>query len=316
MVGVSKNRGTSSNSSSLDSGGRNVFNPFSEVVDDCTDAALVEQTRQGDRAALEKLVLRHQAWIYNIAVRMVFDPHDAEEVTQEVLVKVITRLSTFKGESQFRTWLYRIAANHVLNMKRRSGESQATSFADYGAAINSTPDADLPDPKSVPVEVPLLVEEAKNSCTMGMLLCLDRKQRLIFTLGEILGASDTVAAEVLEMTADNFRQCLARARRDLSSFMNNQCGLVNTNNPCRCPKKTRGFIEHGHVDPNHLLFAAEHVERVRDVAGEAVREIEDLVEQQHTGIFRDHPFLRPADEIAWLRRMLQREDVRGALHLN
>lgn len=294
-----------------------MFNPFSEVTgDDDSDAVLVELAKNGDRASLEKLVLRHQAWIYNIAVRMVFDPHDAEEVTQEVLVKVITKLSTFKGESQFRTWLYRIATNHVLNMKRRSAESQATTFADYGAAINSTPDADLPDPHSVPVEVPILVEEAKNSCTMGMLLCLDRKQRLIFTLGEIMGASDTVGGEVLEMTADNFRQCLARARRDLTSFMNNQCGLVNTSNPCRCPKKTRGFIERGHVDPHRLMFAAKHVERVRDVAGEAVREIEDLVEQQHADIYREHPFLQPADEIAGLRRMLQRDDVRGALHLN
>jgi RNA polymerase sigma factor (sigma-70 family) len=294
-----------------------VFNPFGEIVEDhSSDAALVEQAKNGDRSALEKLVLRHQAWIYNIAVRMVFDPHDAEELTQEVLVKVITKLSTFKGESKFRTWLYRIAANHVLNMKRRSAETKVTTFADYGAAIDSTPDADLPDPKSVPVSLPILVEEAKNSCTMGMLLCLDRKQRLIFTLGEILGASDTVGGEVLEMTADNFRQCLARARRDLHSFMNNQCGLVNTSNPCRCPKKTRGFIEHGHVDPRRLLFVPERIERVRDVAGETVREIEDLVEQQHAAIYREHPFLRPADEIHWLRRMLQREDVRGALHLN
>jgi RNA polymerase sigma factor (sigma-70 family) len=293
-----------------------MLNPFREIVDDSLDAALVEHAKNGDRAALEKLVLRHQAWIYNIAVRMVFDPQDAEDVTQEVLVKFVTKLSTFKGESKFRTWLYRIAANHDLNMKRRSAETKVTTFAAYGAAIDSTPDADLPDPKSVPVEVSILVEEAKNSCTMGMLLCLDRKQRLIFTLGEVLGASDTVGGEVLEMTADNFRQCLARARRDLTSFMNNQCGLVNTNNPCRCPKKTRGFIEHGHVDPSRLLFAAEHVKRVRDVAGEAVREIEDLVEQQHADIYREHPFLQPADEIAWLRRMLQREDVRGALHLN
>src|SRR6266446_1386131 len=97
-----------------------MFNPFTEVAaDDQTDAELVEQAKNGDRAALEKLVLRHQAWIYNIAVRMVFQPQDAEEVTQEVLVKVITQLSTFKVESKFRTWLYRIVANHVLNMKRR-----------------------------------------------------------------------------------------------------------------------------------------------------------------------------------------------------
>lgn len=294
-----------------------MFNPFSETAEDhLSDAALVEQARHGDRAALEQLVLRHQAWIYNIAVRMVFDPHDAEEVTQEVLVKAITKLSTFKGESKFRTWLYRIAANHVLNMKRRSAETKVTTFADYGAAIESTPDLDLPDPNSVPVAVPILVEEAKHTCTMGMLMCLDRQQRLIFTLGEILGASDTVGSEVLEMTADNFRQCLARARRDLTRFMNGQCGLVNTNNPCRCPKKTRGFIQLGHVDPHRLLFVPEHLVSVRDVAGRTSREIDSLVEQQHADIYRDHPFLQPADEIDWLRRILQRTDVRGALHLN
>src|SRR5438034_9266882 len=175
-----------------------MFNPFAEVAEGCpADAELVEQARNGDRAALEKLVLRHQAWVYNIAVRMVFQPQDAEEVTQEVLVKVITKLSTFKGESSFRTWLYRIAANHVLNMKRRGGETHVTTVADYGAAIDRTPDLDLPDPGSVPVDLPVLVEEAKNGCTMGMLLCLDRKQRLIFTLGQIPGASDTVGGEVL-----------------------------------------------------------------------------------------------------------------------
>jgi RNA polymerase sigma factor (sigma-70 family) len=293
-----------------------VFNPFAEVAEGgSVDSELVERAKNGDRCALEKLILRHQAWVYNIAVRMVFRPQDAEEVTQEVLVKVITKLSTFKGESTFRTWLYRIAANHVLNMKRRWAETRTTTFADYGAAIAGTPDLDLPDPNSVAVEVPLLVEEAKNACTMGMLLCLDRKQRLILTLGAILGASDTVGAEVLEMTADNFRQCLARARRDLHSFMNNQCGLVNKNNPCRCPKKTRGFIEAGHVDPRNLMFVPQHVERVRDVAPETVREIEDVVERQHAVIYRDHPFLRPPDQVNWLRRMLDRPDVRTALHL-
>src|SRR5713226_7858148 len=294
-----------------------MFNPFTEIAEnDPADAALVEQAKNGDRAALEKLVLQHQAWIYNIAVRMVFQPHDAEEVTQEVLVKVITKLSTFKGESKFRTWLYRITANHVLNMKRRSAEAQELTFARYGAAIENTPDLELPDPKTVPVDAPLLIEEAKNGCTMGMLLCLDRKQRLIFTLGAILGAGDTVGGEVLELTTDNFRQCLARARRDLHSFMNNQCGLVNRSNPCRCPKKTRGFIEDGHVDPHHLLFVPEHVERVREVASETVREIDDVVEQQHADIFRDHPFLQPTDQTDWLRRMLASPPVREALHLN
>jgi len=294
-----------------------MFNPFTEDSGgEDADVVLVEKVRSGDREALERLVQRHQAWIYNIAVRMVFQPQDAEEVTQEVLVKVITRLGSFRGESRFRTWLYRIVANHVLNMRRRDAEAVAPTFAAYGAALDGTPDLDLPDPKSVPVDLPLLVEEAKVSCTMGMLLCLDRKQRLVFTLGEILGASDAVGGEVLELTPDNFRQSLSRARRDLYQFMNGQCGLVNEDNPCRCPKKTRGFIQAGHVDPLGLRFVPEHIERIRDVAAERFREIDDAVAARHAAIYRDHPFLRPSDQVAWFRGLLERAEVRAALNLN
>ncbi|MDY3561776.1 RNA polymerase sigma factor [Gemmata sp. JC673] len=294
-----------------------MFNPFSEVVDgDSADGELVERARSGDRAALEQLVRRHQAWVYNIAVRMVFRPQDAEEVTQEVLVKAVTRLSTFQGGSRFRTWLYRIAANHVLNMKRRGGELRPQTFASYAAAVNDTPDQDLPDPKSVPVDVPLLVEEAKLTCTTGMLLCLDRKQRLVFTLGEILGVADSVGADVLEMSADNFRQCLARARRDLYQFMHGQCGLVNADNPCRCPKKTKGFIAGGHVDPDRLLFVPLHARRIKEAAADTVREVESVLDRQYADIYRGHPFLEPPDQAEWLRRVLDRPDVRTALHLD
>jgi len=292
-----------------------VFNPFTEVVDESDDLALVESARGGSLEALEKLVLRHQAWIYNIAVRMVFHPQDAEEVTQEVLVKAVTRLGAFRGDSAFRTWLYRITANHVLNIKRRGGELRPQTFASYAAAINDTPDLDLPDPKSVPVDVPLLVEEAKVGCTTGMLLCLDRRQRLVFTLGEIFGVGDAVGGEVLEMSADNFRQCLARARRDLYRFMHGQCGLVNAANPCRCPKKTRGFIAGGHVDPDHLLFVPLHVRRVKDAAADTVREIGDVLDREYAAVFREHPFLEPSDQVGWVRRMLARPDIRTALCL-
>ena len=293
-----------------------MHNPFAETVDESTDAQLIEQAKGGSRDALERLVLRHQAWIYNIALRMVFHSQDAEEVTQEVLIKAITHLSTFQGESRFRTWLYRIAANHVLNMKRRGAESEQQTFSGYASAINDTPDLDLPDPKTVSVDLPLLVEEAKISCTSGMLLCLDRKQRLIFTLGEIFGVSDSVGSEILEMTPDNFRQTLSRARRDLYQFMNNQCGLINSSNPCRCHKKTRGFIDAGHVDPNRLQFLPSHVRRIQDIVAETVHQIEDVWDHQYAALFREHPFLEPKDQIHWLRQILDQRDFRNVLHLN
>jgi hypothetical protein len=98
--------------------------------------------------------------------------------------------------------------------------------------------------------------------------------------------------------------------------MNNQCGLVNTNNPCRCPKKTKGFINDGHVDPDHLLFVPLHVRRIREAAGDTVREIEDVLDGRFAAIYRDHPFLPPSDQTNWLRRILDRPEVRTALHLD
>ena len=81
---------------------------------------------------------------------MVYFPADAEDATQEILIKLLTQLSTFQGRSSFRTWLYRIACNHVLNMKRGRGEQQPLSFSDYSRGLGGTPDMDLPEPASVP----------------------------------------------------------------------------------------------------------------------------------------------------------------------
>jgi RNA polymerase sigma factor (sigma-70 family) len=292
------------------------FNPFTETQNDSTDEDLVAQAQAGSRDAIEKLILRHQAWIYNIAVRMVFQPADAEEVTQEVLIKAITHLSTFRRQSRFRTWLYRITANHVLNMQRRGGESAIQTFASYGDAINGTPDGDLPDASAVPVDVPLLVEEAKVACTTGMLLCLDRRQRLVFMLGEIFGVSDTLGGEILDISSDNFRQLLSRARHDLYQFMTSQCGLVRPENPCRCAKKTRGFIADGHVDPHRLQFASLHVRRVEEAAPESVRTLDDAFGRQYPQVFREHAFHQSPDPAKWFRELLDRPEFRAALRLS
>src|SRR5437667_4253273 len=152
--------------------------------------ALVAHARSGERQAIEALVGRHQAWIYNIAVRMLYHPQDAEDATQEIWVKALTGLASFEGRSSFRTWLYRIVVNHVLNIKRGRLEPRAMSFGCYAHGLERTPDLDLPDPSSVPVDLRLLVDEARLSCTSGMLLCLDREQRLVYILGEIFEVAD------------------------------------------------------------------------------------------------------------------------------
>jgi hypothetical protein len=182
------------------------------------------------------------------------------------------------------------------------------SFNCYAHALDSTPDLDLPDPRSVPVDLRLLVDEARLSCTSGMLLCLDREQRLIYILGEILEVTDAVGAELLEISRENFRQRLVRARRDLHSFMNDRCGLVNRSNPCRCAKKTRGFMQAGYVDPESLLFARERVEQVHEVA-RARAEALTTLDAQYAAVFRRHPFYQPRDLVPALRRLLAGPDI-------
>ena len=281
-----------------------IVNPLAESpATDPEDRALVLRAKSGDRAALEGLVARHQAWIYNIAVRMLYHPQDAEDATQEILVKVLTALASYEGRSSFRTWLYRIVVNHVLNAKRGRLEPTAMSFSCYAHGLDRTPDLELPDQSSVPADLRLLVDEARLSCTSGMLLCLDREQRLIYILGEIFEVTDAVGAELLEISRENYRQRLARARRDLHNFMNDRCGLVNRANPCRCAKKTRGFMQAGWVDPESLLFARERIEQVREVV-RTKAEVLTTLDAQYAEVFRQHPFHPARDLVPALRQLL------------
>jgi RNA polymerase sigma factor (sigma-70 family) len=280
-------------------------NPFAQTATESNgpgDEELVSKAQAGDEVALEKLVRRHQPWVFNIAIRMMWRRDLAEDATQEILIKIVTKLSTFRGQSQFRTWLYRIAVNHLLNVRKTEMEERMT-FTDMGRSLDATPNLDLPDPQAVPVELPLLVEETRLTCMNAMLLCLDRRQRLVFILGEIFGVSSEVGAEAMEVLPDNFRQLLSRARRDLYQFMSDKCGLVNAANPCRCAKKTRGFMQAGYVDPDRLQFTKGRLASVGDIAPHRLNELESL-DRKHAELFREHAFLAPADLAAKLRELI------------
>src|SRR5205809_7295065 len=146
-------------------------NPLADSAPtDPEDHLLVTRARSGEREALETLVGRHQTWIYNIALRMLSHPQDAQDATQEILIKALTTLSSFEGRSSFRTWLYRIVVNHVLNMKRGRLEPETLTFGCYAHGLDNTPDLDPPDEASVPVDVRQAVDEARRRRNAGMML--------------------------------------------------------------------------------------------------------------------------------------------------
>jgi len=284
---------------------------------DNSDSELVSYAVKGNKDALEKLIKKHQDYIYNIALRMVFYPDEAKDVTQEVLIKIITKLSSFEGRSSFRTWAYRIVVNHVLNIKKSIGESNhADNFVKYAQNIDNCPDGDFPDNKSYSVDSKILVEEVKISCMFGMLLCLDREQRLVYTLGSLLGVSDALGSEIMEISKDNFRQKLSRARRDLLNFMFNKCGLINKNNPCRCSKKTKFLIDVGYVNPDNLRFTRSVYFKMDKIAEERVDELSDILDKDCNELFRTHPFQQSPDFVDSMRKILQSEKFNNIFTVN
>src|SRR3990172_9463348 len=287
-----------------------MVNPFIEKYKtDTTDAEFITSALNGDQPSLEKLIYRHQAWIYNIALRMVFYPQEAEDVTQEVLIKIITKLSTFRGDSSFRTWAYRIVVNNVLNMKKSLGERKhADNFTSYWQAIENTPDHELPHQEAYTVEMSTLVNEVKVSCMSGMLLCLDREQRLVYILGVIFQVSDKIASEILDITRDNYRQKLSRARKHMFNFMHDKCGLMNKNNPCSCEKKTKALIDCGYVNPQKILFNISYVHSVESVVEKKVERLNEVFDEHVGVLFRENPFQDPPDFVIALRKILEQKE--------
>jgi RNA polymerase sigma factor (sigma-70 family) len=270
-----------------------------------SDEELVARARGGDMEALDLLVRRHQAWVFNLALRMMWRREAAEDATQEILIKAVTKLGGFEGRSAFRTWLHRIAVNHLLNVRKSEMERSEMTFANMGASLDGVPDEELPDQRTAGVEEAVLLEEAKLGCITAMLMCLDRRQRLAFILGEVFGESSEAGAAALEVSAENFRQLLSRARRDLYQFMNEKCGLVNLANPCRCARKARGFMRNGWLDPRNLQFSKDRIDSVRGVAAERLEELRGM-DREHAELYRAQPFLAGPDLAGKLRGLLAR----------
>jgi RNA polymerase sigma factor (sigma-70 family) len=240
-------------------------------------------------------------------VRMLYHHADAEDATQEILIKALTALPSFRGESKFSTWLYRIAVNHILNVKKAkwAASDAVCSFEQAAAGLQRVPDLDPPDPTTVPVPFEILVEEVKVTCIMGTLLCLDGRQRLVFILGVVFGVSDEVGAQIVGVTPVNFRQILARARRDLYEYLRGNCSLIEPGSSCQCARKTRAYVQGGFVDPQSLRFTSGHLRRVRDVVDERSHELSEAYMKVADDVYRNHPFYEPAEQVERLRRVLK-----------
>ncbi len=216
-------------------------------------SAMIDLAVAGDSRALEALIGRVQDFVFNLSLRMLGDVADAEDAAQEILIRMMTNLSAFRKESSFTTWVYRIAVNYLIDCKKHKFAARPLTFAFYGQDI-AAGGMDATDEMLEGMAREALSQELKMSCTNVMLQCFDPEDRCIFILGTMFRVDSRIAGELLDITPENYRQRLSRARRKMAGFLSEYCGLTETG-MCDCGKRVGHAIRQGRLRPGQPEYA-------------------------------------------------------------
>jgi len=283
---------------------------------------VIQSATNGDLAAIDTLLVTIQPGIFNLAVRMLGNREDAADSTQEILLKVVTHLGGFRGESAFTTWVFQIARNHLLTASTRSREHPEISLESIeehlGAGLRFA--ATLDDPHgmehSLTPEDKLEARQIALSCTQNMLMALNREQRLAYLLDIVFGLSSDDAANVLGIKAATYRQRLARARTILEEFVRCSCGLANPEAACQCERQLPGIRHIQSAEPNSKSVSL--IATSRGEQEESERNFNTLVRMSDAAaLFRSHPTYRAPDSmISAVRAVLRIEGYwsDGSIH--
>ncbi|MCP1604187.1 RNA polymerase sigma factor [Pseudomonas citronellolis] len=201
------------------------------------DPQQLHQAQQGQPAALDALLLALQPAVYNLARRMLGGKEDAQDASQEILLRITTHLAGFRGEALFSTWAFRIASNYLLTARTRAREVPVVSLESLPQKLDLG--LRLAEANARPLEPAdkLAAERIALACTQGMLMSLEREQRLAYVLDIAFGLDSETAAAVLEIAPAAYRKRLSRARQRLEAFMQDHCGLVNRQAACSCERQ-------------------------------------------------------------------------------
>lgn len=252
----------------------------------------VVEAQGGSRRALERVVAAVQDDVYGLALRFLGHPDDARDASQEILVKLVTRIGQFEGRSRFRTWVYRCAANHLVSLRRATRRPEL----DLESAHRLLGEAVLDSARRTPSSDPALVEEMKLACAHGMLVCLDRELRMAYILGVLLELPGQEAAEIAEVPEPTYRKRLERARSKMQAHLSPHCGWVDERNPCRCERMVETGAAFGVIDKDRLVY------RQRLAAAELKHSTEQVLET--TALLRRARYRAPESFVPLLRRML------------
>jgi len=184
-----------------------------EVPLDPPDTVLVDRARQGDYVAYEELIRRYQRKIYALVYNMTSNKEDAEDLVQDVFVKAYTSLKSFKGDSSFYTWTYRIAVNRTINFLKKRKRNPALSLDDVDQAVERDPAYVELQARESPVREAGLSELQKR--LNEALQTLSEKHRTVVVLHDIQGVPHEEIARMLECSEGTVRSRLFYARQQL-----------------------------------------------------------------------------------------------------
>lgn len=237
---------------------------------------LVDAAVAGDRQSLEEVVESVKDMVFNLSLRMLGTVQDAEDAAQEILIRMISNLSAFRKESAFETWVYRLAVNYLLNYKKSMFSKHPLDFEFYGNDIRYAK-TDEVEELVEELDRKACEEELKMSCTNVMLQCLDAESRCIFILGTMFQADSKTAAEILDMSPENYRQKLSRSRKKVAGFLAEYCGLSGTG-MCSCRRRVDYAVSQHRINPKKLDFQSLEIldEKILCACKEEMEKLDEL----------------------------------------
>lgn len=178
---------------------------------------LIQKAKAGDNKAFEELIEEHFKKIYNIAYRMTGNPDDASDMTQEVMIKLFRNIGSFKGDSKFSTWVYRVATNTCLDeLKKQKRHSHTSLNAEFDTGEGELT-YDVEDTAPTPEEATEKKELRHTVAAAIQKLSPDHKAAII--LRDIKGFSYDEIAKVLKCSEGTVKSRLNRARAALKEIL-------------------------------------------------------------------------------------------------
>lgn len=174
---------------------------------------LITMAQQGDQSAFEQLLDHYQKPVYHQALRLVGNPEDAADVTQEVFIKVWKHLPSFRGESSFSTWLYRLTDNAALDLIRREKKRRGDSSLDDEESALILPADPAPTPHQA------IEQKELHQAVADGLAQLSEEHRQVLVMREINGLSYEEIGNILGLSPGTVKSRIARARISLAKFL-------------------------------------------------------------------------------------------------